>query len=159
MDDGVVIAVMPVAAVVSLVCNLLVIAVCSLGVRGFWPALGLWSRNRNPALVALGIILICAGLAVNSAIWAPFRLARIGDWEAMLVLYREFGGFTDIFGKGLPALGVWVLLWAKLDAIYPPSERSRWNILNVAWFPHSDRILPRALSLRWLRIPTKFGDR
>lgn len=149
----------PAASWVSLICNAAVILLCGLGIRGFWPALQLWNENRNPALVAGGIVLICAGLAANSLIWAPLRLAKLAEWHAVILFYRQFGGFSDILGKGLPAVGVLMLLWAKLDAIYPPSKRTGWNVINVAWFPHSERVLPRALSFRWLRLSLKIWGR
>lgn len=137
----------------SMICNVLMLLVGALGIRGFAPALVLWSgAQRNVAIVALGIVLICGGLAVNAAIWSVFRAAAVMDAEGVMGFFRQFGGYLDLIGKGIPSLGVLVLLWAKLDAIFPPSRRRGWNLVNVAWFPHSERLLPRVLGLQWLRL-------
>lgn len=128
----------------SFLAGIVLLVTCLFGIRAFAPRM---ARAEHPAprMLAAAIVMGFAGGALNTLywqIWGQWALAE--GWTTLPVL-RFWGGFLDVPLKLSVAAAVLMHLAAWRRSL-PSSERQKWSLLGMAFYPRRTGFFVRALN-------------
>ena len=122
-----------------------------LAVRAFWPRNFSWRASSSILETAIFLSFIAA--VANTLYWQVFGQIAVQAGLLTVFQLRSVGDWLDGLFKGSAALAAYLhlrALWLELDA----SERRRWTILEMAYYPKRRWCLSRIAAARalWSRM-------